>query len=141
MRPAFMTIGSRSGFSLTVTVASEDASRMLLVHSSARQTLRCLVHPPGAGPGQSALARLPTTDLHTVLRALGRDVLVLMGVATSGAVLYTFCSALDADYELVVVEDGCFEADDEFHSVLMEKVFSRHGAVIQAKDFVKTLSH
>ena len=82
-----------------------------------------------------------TTDLHTVLRALGRDVLVLMGVATSGAVLYTFCSALDADYELVVVEDGCFEADDEFHRVLMEKVFSRHGAVIQAKDFVKTLSH
>ena len=58
-----------------------------------------------------------------ILRAQGRDTLVLMGHATSGVILSTVRYAADADFRLIVVEDGCADRDEEVHALLMEKVF------------------
>jgi len=75
-----------------------------------------------------------TTDLQSVLQARALTTLILMGVATSGVVLSTVRWAADADYELVVVEDGCLDADDEVHRVLTQKVFSRQAQVVTAAE-------
>ncbi|HUC57301.1 MAG TPA: isochorismatase family cysteine hydrolase [Streptosporangiaceae bacterium] len=69
------------------------------------------------------------SDLEVVLRGLGVRKLVLTGIATSGVVLSTLRQAADLDFQLVVLEDGCLDADPEVHRVLTRKVFPRQAEV------------
>lgn len=80
------------------------------------------------------------TDLDMVLRAQGIDTLLLMGHATSGVILSTVRYGADADYQLVVVEDGCADRDPEVHQFLMEKVFPRQATVASAQEVVAALA-
>ena len=80
------------------------------------------------------------TDLEMILRAQGIYTLILMGHATSGVILSTVRYAADADYQLVVVEDGCADRDPEVHRLLMEKVFPRQAAVVSLKEMVEALA-
>ena len=79
------------------------------------------------------------TDLEMILRAQEIDTLVLMGHATSGVILSTVRYAADADYRIVVVEDGCADRDTEVHEMLMEKVFPRQAEVVKSGDTVAAL--
>jgi nicotinamidase-related amidase len=67
------------------------------------------------------------SDLEVLLRSLDVTHLVLTGIATSGVVLSTLREAADKDYRLTVLTDGCLDADDEVHRVLIGKVFPRSG--------------
>jgi nicotinamidase-related amidase len=69
------------------------------------------------------------SDLEMVLRAHDIDTLVLTGISTSGVVLSTVRLAADLDFRLVVLADGCLDADPEVHRVLTEKVFPRQAEV------------
>lgn len=80
------------------------------------------------------------TDLDMILKAQGRDTLILMGHATSGVILSTVRYAADADYRLIVVEDGCADRDPQVHALLMEKVFPRQTTVASAADVVRALA-
>jgi nicotinamidase-related amidase len=79
------------------------------------------------------------SDLDVVLRARNIDALVLCGIATSGVVLSTLRQAADLDYTLTVLSDGCADADDEVHRVLLEKVFVRQATVLTTKDWIQSL--
>jgi nicotinamidase-related amidase len=79
------------------------------------------------------------TDLDMMLHAQGIDTLVLMGHATSGVILSTVRYAADADYRLVVVEDGCADPNPDVHQMLMEKVFPRQADVISSGNLVAAL--
>ncbi len=79
------------------------------------------------------------SDLDLVLRNMGRDQLVLMGIATSGVVLSTIRLAYDMDYSQVVVSDCCSDRDEEVHRVLMTKVFPRQADVIKAEEFAASI--
>ena len=78
-----------------------------------------------------------TTGLDVMLREMGRDSLVLMGVATSGCVLSTVRWATDINYKVVVVSDGCDDPDPEVHRVLTEKVYPRQASVLTAQEFLQ----
>jgi nicotinamidase-related amidase len=78
------------------------------------------------------------SDLDVVLRSAGIDSLVLAGIATSGVVLSTTREAADRDYRLVVLSDGCLDADQEVHRVLIEKVFPRQAEVMTVAGWVAT---
>ncbi len=78
-----------------------------------------------------------TTALDVTLRELGRDTLVLMGVATSGCVLSTVRWGADINYRLVVVRDACDDQDAEVHRVLTEKIFPRQATVVTAAEFAE----
>jgi nicotinamidase-related amidase len=67
--------------------------------------------------------------LDLMLRARGIEHLVLFGIATSGIVLSTLRRAFDLDYRSVILKDACFDADQEVHRVLTEKVFPRQAMV------------
>ncbi len=62
--------------------------------------------------------------------------LVLAGIATSGVVLSTLRQAADLDYGLVVLRDGCADADEEVHRVLLDKVFPRQADVVAVDEWV-----
>jgi len=74
-----------------------------------------------------------------VLRGLDVDTMVLTGIATSGVVLSTLRQAADLDYRLVVLADGCLDADPEVHRVLTEKVFPRQADVTTVDEWIAQL--
>ena len=81
------------------------------------------------------------TDLELILRAHAIDTLVLLGHATSGVILSTVRYAADADYRLVVVEDGCADRDVEVHTLLMHRIFPRQATVVSAEAVIQVLSN
>src|SRR3990172_3380429 len=89
------------------------------------------IHPGVApAPGERVISKtkagpFSTTGLDVILREMGRDTLVLMGVATSGCVLSATRWAADINYKVVVVTDACADRDPEVHRVLTEKIFAR----------------
>ena len=79
------------------------------------------------------------TDLDMMLRAQNIDTLILQGHATSGVILSTVRYAADADYRLVVVEDGCADPDHSAHQFLMEKIFPRQATIASAQEVTQAL--
>lgn len=80
-----------------------------------------------------------TTNLDVTLREMGRDNLVIMGVATSGCVLSCVRWAVDVNYKFTVVADACSDADPEVHRVLTEKVYPRQGTVVNTQDLLNAI--
>lgn len=80
-----------------------------------------------------------TTALDVTLRKMGRDNLVIMGVATSGCVLSSVRWAVDINYSFIVLSDACSDGDPEVHRVLTEKVYPRQGTVITTDQFLQAL--
>jgi len=80
------------------------------------------------------------SDLDVLLRGLGAGTLVLTGIATSGVVLSTLRQAADLDYRLVVLADGCLDADPEVHQVLTGKVFPRQAEVLTVDEWEAQLA-
>src|SRR5580692_12041338 len=79
------------------------------------------------------------SDLEVILRSLGVGSLTLTGIATSGVVLSTLRQAADMDFRLTVLRDGCIDADDEVHRVLLDKLFPRQAVVELASEWVARL--
>ena len=101
---------------------------------------------PGVAPaqGERVLTKIrtgpfSTTPLDVLLRDMGTETLVLMGVATFGCVLSTVVWATDINYKVVVVADACSDPDPEVHRVLTEKVFPRKGRVITVQEFLQAV--
>ncbi|CAI7998162.1 Uncharacterized isochorismatase family protein YddQ [Geodia barretti] len=80
-----------------------------------------------------------TTALDVTLREMGRDNLVIMGVATSGCVLSSVRWAVDVNYRFIVLSDACSDGDPEVHRVLTEKVYPRQGTVMTTDEFLQAL--
>ena len=80
-----------------------------------------------------------TTALDVTLREMGKDTLIIMGVATSGCVLSSVRWAVDVNYKIVVVSDACSDAAPEVHRVLTEKVYPRQGTVMTTQELLKAI--
>jgi nicotinamidase-related amidase len=80
-----------------------------------------------------------TTALDVTLREMGKDTLIVMGVATSGCVLSSVRWAVDVNYKFIVVSDACSDADPEVHRVLTEKVYPRQGTVMTTQEFLQAI--
>jgi nicotinamidase-related amidase len=74
--------------------------------------------------------------LHLILRSRGIENLVLFGISTSGITLSTLRRAFDLDYRCVVIKDACFDADQEVHRVLTEKIFPTQATVTTTDAFI-----
>ena len=101
---------------------------------------------PGVTPAEGELVitkvrpgPFSTTALDVTLREMGRDTLVIMGVATSGCVLSGVRWAVDVNYSFIVLSDACSDGDAEVHRVLTEKVYPRQGQVMSVEDFLQAL--
>lgn len=88
---------------------------------------------------KSRISAFTGTDLDMILRAKEIHTVVLLGISTSGVVLSTLLGACDADYRVVVIEDGCADLDVELHSALMGRLFPQRADVITTEDFVTAL--
>jgi nicotinamidase-related amidase len=78
-------------------------------------------------------------DLEMILRSQGIRQLAFFGIATSGIVLSTLRQAADLDFRCIVVQDCCFDSDEEVHRVLAEKVFPRQALVVESHAFIASI--
>jgi len=88
---------------------------------------------------KSRVVPFSTTKLDEVLKKQGIEMLVLMGISTSGCVLSTVRWAADVDYQLIVLSDCCADRDDEVQRVLMGKLFPRQASVVTSQEFLQAL--
>ena len=87
------------------------------------------VHPTIAPqPGDQVLRRFLSidasygSDLFGTARALGRSVLVMMGVSTNFAVEGTVRGAVNRSFDVVVPEDCCASVPDDMHRFSVERI-------------------
>jgi nicotinamidase-related amidase len=134
-RPGYPELGDQHPMAAVIKAAGGfllDAPETQIVAALAPRPTEPVVVKHRVGPFLG-------TDLAPILRARRAETLVLLGVATSGVVLSTVRHAADVDYRIVVVEDGCADADAEVHRVLMEKVFPRQATVTACAAVVAAL--
>ena len=74
-------------------------------------------------------------QLDMLLRSQGINELILGGLSTSGITLSTVREAWDKDYKLTVLEDVCWDPDEEIHDALVRKIFPKQASVISLADF------
>jgi nicotinamidase-related amidase len=80
------------------------------------------------------------SDLDLVLRSRRVQTLVLAGVATSGVVLSTLRQAADLDYQIVVLADGCADAEQPVHDFLISDVFPAHADIVTVGSWTSALT-
>ncbi len=101
-------------------------------------------HPSILGEGDTIIHKqrvggFSDNALEMVLRANGVTHLVLMGISTSGIVLSTLRRAYDLDFTCAVLEDACFDPDEEVHRVLTKKVFAAQAQVLTVAQFEESI--
>lgn len=69
------------------------------------------------------------TSLDADLRTRGVSTLVMAGISTTGVVLSSVTWASDADYDVRLIEDCCYDPDQEAHDALFRSGF---GGRVQA---------
>jgi len=111
-------------------VGPERRAEMHADASGTRIDERLDVRPEDASVRKIRVGAFTTTDLGDQLADRRVDTLVLAGISTSGVVLSTVREAMDRDYRIVVLRDGCADPDPEVHAFLTERIFPRYAAVI-----------
>jgi len=136
----FVRVGFRPG-TPEVSPRNKSFSAVAALGGHGESDPATQIHPAlGARPEDPIVVKrrvsaFTGSDLEVLLRSLGVDHLVLSGIATSGVVLSTIREAADRDYQLTVLRDGCADADEEVHRVLLDKVFARHADVVTIADW------
>jgi nicotinamidase-related amidase len=78
------------------------------------------------------------SDLEVILRSHGIRRVALTGIGTSGVVLSTLTDAVDRDYEVTVLADGCADSDEVLHRTLIERLFPRRAGVATVDEWVRS---
>ena len=97
-------------------------------------------------PGDHVLGRHVSIDpsygsaLWATLRALGRRTLIVMGVSTNFAVEGTVRAAANRAFDVIVVEDCCASAPDEWHRFSVENILPLIATVTSAEAVIAALA-
>lgn len=70
------------------------------------------------------------TTLDADLRSRGIDTLVMAGISSTGVVLSSVTWASDADYDVRLVRDCCYDPDQEAHEALFRSGFGGRVQVV-----------
>ncbi|KAI4850299.1 Isochorismatase hydrolase [Aureobasidium sp. EXF-8846] len=84
-------------------------------------------------PGHISALRSP--GLMELLAKKGMESLLLAGLSTSGCVLRTASQATDEDFVVTVLRDGCADAKEGLHDMLMDRILDARGYVFTAEYF------
>ncbi|KEQ68318.1 Isochorismatase hydrolase, partial [Aureobasidium namibiae CBS 147.97] len=81
------------------------------------------------------ISALKSPGLMELLAEKGIKSLVLAGLSTSGCVLRTALQATDEEFVVTVIRDGCADAKEGLHDMLMENILNGRGYVVTAHCF------
>ncbi len=96
-------------------------------------------------PGDQVLRRILSIDasyasgLYGMLRALGRDTMIAMGVSTNFAVEGTVRGAVNRHFRVVVPEDCCASAPEDMHRFSIERILPLLATVTESSELIAAL--
>jgi len=96
-------------------------------------------HPGDLIVTKKRMSAFTGSDLEQILRANGIYTLVLSGVSSVGVVESTARHAIDMDYEVVVLADGCADRDPQTNKAALEILLPRIATVVSTGDFAAAL--
>jgi nicotinamidase-related amidase len=70
------------------------------------------------------------TSLDADLRTRGVSTLVMAGISTTGVVLSSVAWACDADYDVRMVQDCCYDPDQDAHEALFRSGFGGRAQIV-----------
>ena len=117
-RPGYPEVVPGSGFEgfKNAGVAMEDGGPQVEPHPDVYADGEIILRKRRVGA-------FAATDLDDLLRAQGRSQIVLMGVRTTGAIMYTSCWGADSSYQVGILSDAIADPNEEAHRVLTGSVF------------------
>ncbi|OXI30534.1 cysteine hydrolase [Burkholderia sp. AU16741] len=80
------------------------------------------------------------TDLQARLTARGVDMLIMVGIASTGVMLSSIAHASDADFRLYTVKDCCYDPDPIVHEHLFATAFESRTTVLSLADALRLLA-
>ena len=80
------------------------------------------------------------SDLELILRSLGVDTLIIVGVATDGCVADTVGGARERDFNVIVLSDCCATTLPRDDAYFLKKVFPKVGRVRTTDEILPVLS-
>ena len=81
------------------------------------------------------VSALKSPGLTDFLQEEGIKSLVLTGLSTSGCVLRTAITSSDEEFVVTVISDGCADASEGVHDIMVGKVLNSRGFVTTAAEF------
>ena len=97
-------------------------------------------------PGECAINKLSSgafnsSNIDRILRAMGIEYLLFMGVSTDHCVEATARGAVDLGYRSIIVEDGCATTEEASHDASLMRARRHIGRVETTEDVIKELSN
>lgn len=89
---------------------------------------------------KTRIGAFTTTDLDTQLQNHKVNKLILVGIATSGAVLSTARDACDKDYAMTIISDACADRSKLIHDFLIEHILPKSCDIITTDGFLESLA-
>ena len=83
------------------------------------------------------ISALKSPGLMQLLAEKGIKSLVLAGLSTAGCVLRTALQATDEEFVVTVIKDGCADAKEGLHDMLMDNILNGRGYIVTADCFQK----
>lgn len=89
---------------------------------------------------KTTVGAFASSNIDTLLRSLGVEVLVFVGYSTNACVDQTARVAADLGYACILVDDGCGAATEEYHRSAMTNFARIFGRVAMTDDIVAALA-
>lgn len=80
-----------------------------------------------------------SSSLHSVLRSAGIDTIVVCGVSTNSCIESTVRSAADRSFKVILAEDACGAALDEFHEQAVATMQGQFCVIASTDDVCKAM--
>ncbi len=88
---------------------------------------------------KTTVGAFASSNIDTLLRSLGVDVLVFVGYSTNACVDQTARVAADLGYACILVDDGCGAATEEYHRSAVTNFARIFGRVAMTDDIIAAL--
>jgi gluconolactonase len=79
------------------------------------------------------------TNLETILKAEGRDVLIETGAWTNMSIEHTARTGADKGYVMVIPEDGCSTMNADWHKASINYAMANVAAVTKTQEVISAL--
>lgn len=88
---------------------------------------------------KTSISAFTTSGIDTILRAMGLQYLIFVGISTNSCVEGTASDAADYGYNCLLVSDGCAAANEEFHNAALKNFQRLLGRVDTTENVIAEL--
>jgi nicotinamidase-related amidase len=134
-RDGHQEIGEKGWFT-----SIKESRRMILGSQEAAICIELSPLPGDLIVTKKRMSGFTGSDLEQILRGLSIQTLVLCGVSSVGVVESTARHAIDMDYNIIILKDGCADRDELANDAALTHVLPRIATVIDSETFLDAIN-